>query len=92
MQKEKIKTESPSSDPFTLSDFYLAAYLLCKGKKLLRTEPRGQNRILFVLDDSPDRQMLIEDFYSHRAMVDPLAFKDAVVNLKSFIHGLKGAT
>lgn len=81
-----------SSDVFALSDFYLAAYLLCKGRTLLRTEPGGQNRMRFVLDDSPDRQHMIEDFYAHRAAVDPLAFKDAIVNLKSYLHGLRPAT
>jgi len=84
-----MKNVSPQ--PYVLSDFYLAAYLLCKGRKLLRTEPGGQNRVRFVLDDSPNRQQLIEDFYAHRATVDPLAFKDAIVNLKSFLHGLRPA-
>ena len=90
MQKAKtMKMEKPSSTPFSLSDFYLAAYLLCKGLKLLGTDPNGKNRIHFLLDDSPDRPQLIEDYYAHRAVVDPLSFKDAVVNLKSFLHGLK---
>ncbi len=81
--------ENPSTDPFSLSDFYLAAFLLSKGLKLLGTDPNGKNRIHFLLDDSPDRPQLIEDYYAHRAVVDPLSFKDAVVNLKSFLHGLK---
>lgn len=72
-----------------LTDFYLASYLICRGLELLRTEPAGNNRVTFVLRESPERARLTQDYYGRRAQVDPLAFKDAIVNLKSVIHARK---
>ncbi len=91
MKREKMKTSESTDGTYSLSDFYLASYLVCRGMEMLRADPTGANRVAFVLKDSPDRQQLIQDFFAHRALVDPLIFKDAIVNLKSMIHGLRNA-
>ena len=90
MQKENMKTTARNGS-YALSDFYLASYLVCRGLELIRTDPAEGHRVLFVLKDSPNRQQLIQDFFSHRAQVDPLDFKDAIVNLKSMIHGVRNS-
>ena len=89
MQKEPMKNANLSTGVYSLSDFYLAAFLLQSGLELIRTERVGPGRVIFVLKDSPERPGLIQDFYSHKAKVDPMQYKDTVVNLKSLIHGLQ---
>ena len=84
-----MKTNDTSTTSYSLSDFYLTAYLIAEGFPLMRVDPAGGNRVLFVLEDSPRREALIQDFYGHRAGVDPLAYKNAIVDLKSLIHGLR---
>lgn len=86
-----MKRNSKSSTTYSLSDFYLTAYLIAEGLPLMRVDPAGGKRVFFVLEDSPKRDHLIQDFYSHRASVDPLAFKNAIVDLKSLLYGLRNA-
>ena len=87
--KRNMKTSDTPSESYSLSDFYLAAFLISQGLPLVRADHAGPGRVLFVLRDSPRRSQLIQDFYSHRASVDPLEFKNAIVDLKSLIHGLR---
>lgn len=89
MQKETMKNTEPADGAYSLSDFYLAAYLICSGMELLRTDRAKPNRVVFVLADSQQRPGLIQDFYSRKARIDPLAYKDTIANLKSLIHGFK---
>jgi hypothetical protein len=85
-----MKNTNHLDTPYSLADFYLAAFLISSGMDLLRTDRTGTNRVNFVLRDSPLRNQLIQDFYARKAKVDPLQYKDAIVNLKSLIHGLRG--
>ena len=81
--------DTPTS--YSLTDFYLASFLICKGLELIRADRIGPRRMCFVLKDSPLRDKLIQNFYSHKASIDPLEFKDAIMNLKALIHGLQAA-
>lgn len=88
MQNERMQTNEHAPETYPVADFYLAAFLITSGFELLRAELAGQNRVLFLLRDSPQRPQIVADFFGRRAAVDPLAFKDAIVNLKSLIHGI----
>ena len=83
-----MKTNDPSTTIFPVSDFYIAAFLICEGLELVRTERVSAGRVVFMLRDRPQRAQMVQDFYSHKAQVDPLAYKDSIVNLKAMIHGL----
>ena len=87
MRKEKMRNAESLPD-YTLSDFYVAAFLICSGLSLVRAERVASNRVAFVLQDSPQRSELIQDFYARRARVDPLEYKGVITNLKALIHGL----
>lgn len=89
MKREKMRNAEPSPEGYTLSDFYLTAFLICSGLELIRADRVSNNRVAFILQDSPRRAELIQDFYARRASVDPLKFKDAITNLKALIHGLR---
>lgn len=71
---------------FTLSDFYLAAYLRAKNFQLLNTEKSDPRRVLFVFGDTKDRQNLVEDFLFGRATVEPKSFVSAIKELKQLLH------
>jgi len=88
MQKEQMKNIT-TSNTYSSADFYLTAYLLCSGLELLKAERVGYNRVVFLLKDSPQREQFIQDFYGHRAKVDPLSYKDSISNLKGLIHGIQ---
>lgn len=60
MRKEKMRNAQPLPD-YTLSDFYVAAFLICSGLNLVRAERFAANRVAFVLQDSPQRSELIQD-------------------------------
>ena len=77
------------SSPYTLTDFYLVSFLLCKGFKLEGTEILGSNRVAFLVGGISGQHHLIQDFYAHKATVDPLSYKDSIMNLKSMLHGIK---
>lgn len=87
MRKEKMRNAQALPD-YTLSDFYVASFLICSGLNLVRAERVAANRVAFVLQDSPRRAELIQDFYARRARVDPLEYKGVITNLKALIHGL----
>ena len=48
-----MKNDTDTQPTFALSDFYLAAYLICRGMELLKADPTGSNRITFILTDHP---------------------------------------
>ena len=80
-----MKTEKLSASTYSLSDFYLTAYLICSGLELVKTNRAESNRVTFILKDSPIRDQLIQEFYSHKARIDPLAYKDSIANLKALV-------
>ena len=91
MRNGTMKSVEPTENSFSLADFYLAAFLISSGLELIRTERLSPNRVTFVLRDSPRREQFVRDFYSSRAQVNPLKYKDAIVNLKALIHGMQYA-
>ena len=88
MKNETMQSNEQAPQTYPIADFYLAAFLITSGFELLRAELAGTNRVLFLLRDTPQRAQAVADFFGRRAVVDPLAFKDAIVNLKSLIHGM----
>jgi len=71
---------------FTLSDFYLAAFLRAKGLELLNIDFTNPRRALFVFEDKKDRQTLVEDFLFGRAKIEPKGFVSAIKELKQLLH------
>ncbi|MHB2025091.1 MAG: DUF5659 domain-containing protein [Elusimicrobiota bacterium] len=84
-----MKNDDHAAALFPVSDFYAAAFLICAGLELVRTERVNVRRVVFLLRDKPQRMQMIQDFYAHKSKVDPLAYKDSIVNLKALIHGLR---
>ena len=71
---------------FTNSDFYLSAFCLAKGLRLIDIDRANPRRFLFVFNDKKDRQNLIEDFLFGRARIEPKSFVSAIKELKTLIY------
>jgi len=71
---------------FSSTDFYLVAFLMLKGMRLHKVEPRGEGRSIFYLEDQPNRRELVEEYLQGEALVNPLSYKEAIQRLKSFKH------
>lgn len=74
------------NENFTLSDFYLSAFCLAKGFKLVDIDKSNPHRALFVFKDKENRQNLVEDFLFGRATIEPKSFVSAIKELKQLLH------
>jgi hypothetical protein len=71
---------------FKTTDFYLSAFLLAKGLKLIKVDKSAPQRALFIFEDKEERQKLVEEFLYSRANVNPKEFVVAIKELKQLLH------
>lgn len=68
---------------FETNDIALAAYLKIKGLNIKKIYSAGK-KIIFSFIDAQDRKKWIDDYFNGNARVDPLMYKDAMRNLKTY--------
>jgi len=78
--------KNENDQQFQTSDFYLSAFLLTKGFKLLDIDKTNLHRALFIFQDRTNRQNLVEDFLFGRAKIEPKSFISAIKELKQLLH------
>ena len=66
------------------SDLYLAAFCLCKDMQIRGTDRHGR-RVVFVFDDSPDRENLIKGYLNNDVTIFPRQYKESIQALKDVI-------
>jgi hypothetical protein len=71
---------------YTTRDFYLSAYLIAVGDELQTYRKDTGNLTSFVFHNSEELQQHVRKFYALEALVNPLAYGNALRNLKSMIH------
>ena len=72
-------------------DFYLSAFLLTTGHKLLdHSRKNGMTTFLFESDDEIDD--IVSDYYSMNQNVEPISYSNSVRTLKSIIHSYTTST
>ena len=74
---------------YEISDFYLTAFLLTKGYKILDTRQNGK-RTLFVLENKNGLEDEIKAFFNHEAEVEANSYKNNIQDLKSLLYSLNG--
>jgi len=68
------------------SDFYLSAFCLAKGIRLINIDRTNPRRALFIFDNKKDNQSLIEDFMFGRSKIEPKKFISAIKELKQLLY------
>ena len=68
---------------FETPDLALAAYLKIMGLKIRKIYSQ-RNKAIFSFIDIPERKAWIDDYFNGKAMVNPLAYKDTLRNLKTY--------
>ena len=72
-------------------DFYLSAYLLTTGYKLIE-HTRTQGLTTFTFESNDDIENAVADYYSMSATVEPITFGNSIRSLKSIIHSYSTST
>ncbi|MGE5435895.1 MAG: DUF5659 domain-containing protein [Syntrophothermus sp.] len=66
-------------------DFYLSAFLVSQGCNIVSlSREKGITTFIFANDEKVTK--LTEDYFSMKALVEPLSYGNALRNLKSIIH------
>jgi len=72
------------TDYFT-RDYYLAAYLIAKGCSLVEHQ-RKNGTTEFRFESSDLTKTLVNDYYSFKALINPINFGNAMRSLKTIIQ------
>ena len=78
----KIKNEKT----FDTRDFYISAFLLAKGYKLVSVNRSNPQRVLFAFNDFESREDLLRDFILGKSSVEPQSFINSIKALKQVLH------
>jgi len=78
--------ENIDGEKFNISDFYIAAYFVAKGIRLLGVDRENPRRVLFIFKDFEDRPKLTEDFLLGNGLVNPKCYVSAIKELKDLIY------
>jgi hypothetical protein len=70
---------------FEHRDFYLGAYLMTCGFKLVCHE-RHRGVTSFYFENNEELENHVNDYYSLKGSVDPLTYSSAIRSLKTIIH------
>lgn len=71
---------------FETDNFQLASYILSKSCMLLSVKKDNPKRVVFVFDDSPEREKLTQEFLSYQGSVEPHKYFSAQKDLKQLIY------
>lgn len=74
------------ANEFTTPDFYVSAFLIAKGYKLISAQHDSSKRVFFAFNDFEGRKDLLRAFLYGEAVVEPQAFINAIKSLKQVIH------
>ena len=75
------------ADTYVTSDLYLTAYLKVKGFKC-RVIKEG-NKSKFVFESSLSLIARVDEYLTENGTCEPLAFTNAIKNLKTLLHNNK---
>lgn len=73
------------NDAFPTQDQYLSAFLFLSGAPIIAHS--RTNRSTFWFPNTPEIQKLSDQYYSHAASVEPIAFSSALHKVLSVMRG-----
>lgn len=72
---------------YVTSDLYLTAYLKIKGFKFKVEQKKSKSE--FAFESSPELLSNVNEYLSEMGTCDPLAFTNAIKNLKNYLYNKK---
>jgi hypothetical protein len=75
------------STQYVTSDLYLTAYLKVKGFKFSVEKIKSKSN--FVFTNTPELTKNVNEYLSESGSCEPLAFTNAIKNLKNYLHNNK---
>jgi hypothetical protein len=76
---------------YSNEDFYLSAYLLTTGYRLIE-HTRNQGLTTFVFESTDNIENAVNEYYSMNAKVEPMKYRNSIRSLKSIIHSYSTST
>ena len=76
---------------YSNQDFYLSAYLLTTGHRLIE-HTRSQGLTTFTFESTNDIHDAVAEYYSMNAKVEPMKYGNSIRSLKSIIHSYSTST
>ena len=74
------------ANEYQTRDFYIAAYLLAKGHKIVHINRDEPKRVFFTFNNFEGREDLLRAFLYGEGVVEPQTFVVAIKTLKGLIH------
>ena len=84
MIRGKLTMES-----YATRDSYLASYLIEEGENYADVHLANHNSTEFLFEKSKELRGLVENFYTKKALVNPMSYGNTLRSVKSIIHSLK---
>jgi hypothetical protein len=81
--------EKTIMEHYATRDFYLASYLIEEGKNYADVHLANHNTTEFLFLQSKELRGLVENFYTQKALVNPMSYGNTLRSVKSIIHSLK---
>jgi hypothetical protein len=72
---------------YATSDLYLTAYLKIKGHRY--NVEKQKSKSTFIFNESPELISDVNDYLTENGNCEPLAYTNAIKNLKNFLHNNK---
>jgi len=79
-----MKIKKLTNQNFETSSFYLSCFLIASGLPLINTK-RENNKVVWIFENSPDREKLIENFYNGSAQVSAIRLIEIIKRYKALI-------
>ncbi|OGK16342.1 hypothetical protein A2862_03345 [Candidatus Roizmanbacteria bacterium RIFCSPHIGHO2_01_FULL_38_41] len=76
----------PINNTFETDNFQLASYILSQSCMLLMVKKDNPKRVVFVFEESPERERLTQEFLSYQGSVEPHKYFSAQKDLKQLIY------
>jgi hypothetical protein len=84
MQNRETPATESHDETFETTDFHLAAFLRCKGWRLVRLGRNGR-RAVFVFADRAEREATVISFYND-AVIPARRYAESIREVKALIH------
>jgi len=74
------------NEVFKTKDFYLSAFLVAQGHKILEADRSDPRKVFFAFSDFEGREDLVRRFLFGQTKVEPQGFITSIKSLKQLIH------